>query len=631
MKKFVNDPQQFVPAEMLKGIAAANPGKLKYVPAYNLIMRADMPSDDKVSIIQGSDSGHEPAHVMAVGPGMPDAACPGDVFAAPPSDYVYETSKLMNSKKGVLHIINNYTGDRMAFDMGRELRRGRGHPHRHGHRRRRRRGQGLDLHGRAARRGRELLRDQGARRGLGQGCGARRSGGAGRARQLGHALDGRRADLVHAAGEGLAALRDRRRRDRDGRRASTASRAAGARSCAARTRSSTRCSAPSYDLPYKSGDEVAVMVNGLGGTPISELYLIYGRVHEQLEGKGIEPGALLRRRVLHVARHGRLLAHVVRLDGELKELLAAPARDRHAHLLGSGRRHRASRLIPGDPRPGVRASLRRRRVQRVQRSHVGCGAGGGRRARVAGDHPDVAQDREVGRRRGALQDVPRDGRRPAGAGHAAPRPLPRPGVDHDVPADRLELGALRRLAPGRRREHAPDGRGGGGGRALRRPGRGRDRDGARRRGRRRLRGGRRSAPGRGVRRVHRADGRLRLRAGDRHGARALRRQAGSDAGAGDGARRPAPDPDGAARRHRPPGRPVPGPDRARLRQGEHLDGAQDHVHRLVPRLPRGEPNEAPTRRRCSRPCTRRVQATAAQHIRMFGSAGKAAATRVAAP
>ncbi|MEP6642203.1 MAG: dihydroxyacetone kinase subunit DhaK, partial [Gaiellales bacterium] len=120
MKKFVNDPQNFVP-EMLKGIAAANPTTLRYVPAYNLIMRSDMPSDDKVSIIQGSGSGHEPAHVMAVGPGMLDAACPGDVFAAPPSDYVYETSKLMNSKKGVLHIINNYTGDRMAFDMGKEL------------------------------------------------------------------------------------------------------------------------------------------------------------------------------------------------------------------------------------------------------------------------------------------------------------------------------------------------------------------------------------------------------------------------------------------------------------------------------------------------------------------------------
>jgi phosphoenolpyruvate---glycerone phosphotransferase subunit DhaK len=120
MKKFVNDPKQFVP-EMLRGIALANPDTLRYVPEYNLIMRADAPRDDKVSIVQGSGSGHEPAHVMVVGRGMLDAACPGDVFAAPPMDYVYETTKLLNSPKGVLHLINNYTGDRMAFDMGREM------------------------------------------------------------------------------------------------------------------------------------------------------------------------------------------------------------------------------------------------------------------------------------------------------------------------------------------------------------------------------------------------------------------------------------------------------------------------------------------------------------------------------
>ena len=120
MKKFVNDPQQFVP-EMLKGIELANPGKLKYVPEYNLIMRTDAPRDDKVSVVQGSGSGHEPAHVMVVGKGMLDAACPGNVFAAPPMDYVLETSKLLNTPKGVLHLINNYTGDRMAFDMGKEM------------------------------------------------------------------------------------------------------------------------------------------------------------------------------------------------------------------------------------------------------------------------------------------------------------------------------------------------------------------------------------------------------------------------------------------------------------------------------------------------------------------------------
>src|SRR5947209_17927300 len=119
MKKFVNDPRDFVP-EMLKGIALANPGTLKYVPEYNLIMRADAPRDDKVSIIQGSGSGHEPAHVMIVGKGMLDAACPGGVFAAPPMDFVLETFKLLDTPKGVLHLSINFTGDRMEVVMGRE-------------------------------------------------------------------------------------------------------------------------------------------------------------------------------------------------------------------------------------------------------------------------------------------------------------------------------------------------------------------------------------------------------------------------------------------------------------------------------------------------------------------------------
>ena len=75
MRKFVNDPKQFVP-EMLKGIALANRAELRYVPEYNLIMRVDAPSDRKVSIVQGSGSGHEPAHVMLVGKGMLDALVP---------------------------------------------------------------------------------------------------------------------------------------------------------------------------------------------------------------------------------------------------------------------------------------------------------------------------------------------------------------------------------------------------------------------------------------------------------------------------------------------------------------------------------------------------------------------------
>src|SRR6516164_8909887 len=102
---------------MLKGVELANSGKLRYVPEYNLIMRVDAPDPGKVSVVQGSGSGHEPAHVMVVGKGMLDAACPGDVFAAPPMDYLLETTKLLASPRGVLHLVNNYTGDRMAFEM----------------------------------------------------------------------------------------------------------------------------------------------------------------------------------------------------------------------------------------------------------------------------------------------------------------------------------------------------------------------------------------------------------------------------------------------------------------------------------------------------------------------------------
>ena len=324
MKKFVNDPQQFVP-EMLKGIAAANPGKLKYVPAYNLIMRTDMPSDDKVSIIQGSGSGHEPAHVMAVGPGMLDAACPGDVFAAPPSDYVYETSKLMNSKKGVLHIINNYTGDRMAFDMGREL------------------AEAEDI-----KIGTVIVDDDVAVKDSTYTVGRRGVAGnffvikaLGAASAKGAELDdlialGERVNSVTrsmgvaltsctppAKGSPLFEIGD-----------DEIEMGVGIHGEPGRKREQLRSSneiidemldAVVTDLPYKSGDEVAVMVNGLGGTPISELYLIYGHVHEQLEGKGIKPvRSYVGEYCTSLDMAGCSLT-LVRLDNELKELLEAPA------------------------------------------------------------------------------------------------------------------------------------------------------------------------------------------------------------------------------------------------------------------------------------------------------------------
>ena len=120
MKKFVNDPENFVP-EFMAGVIAANSDLLEALPEFQLIKRKDRPAAGKVSIVQGSGSGHEPAHVMAVGPGMLSAACQGPVFAAPPVDACLETIKSVATDAGVLVLVNNYQGDRMAWDMACEM------------------------------------------------------------------------------------------------------------------------------------------------------------------------------------------------------------------------------------------------------------------------------------------------------------------------------------------------------------------------------------------------------------------------------------------------------------------------------------------------------------------------------
>lgn len=324
MKKFVNNPQDYVP-EMLRGIALANPDTLKYVPEYNLIMRTDAPRDDKVSIVQGSGSGHEPAHVMAVGKGMLDAACPGDVFAAPPMDYVYETTKLLASQKGVLLLVNNYTGDRMAFDMSQELSQA----------------DGLNV--------RTLIIDDDVsvkdstytvgRRGVAGNFFVMKAVGA--ASEQGADLDelvriGEKVNSVTrtmgmaltactppAKGSPLFDLGDDEMEmgvGIHGEPGRSREKLASANEIIDQMLEAVRS-----DLPYESGDNVALMINGLGGTPISELYLLYGRAHQVLTDQGIN----VRRN--YVGEYCTSLdmagasVTLVRLDDEIDGLLSAPA------------------------------------------------------------------------------------------------------------------------------------------------------------------------------------------------------------------------------------------------------------------------------------------------------------------
>ena len=324
MKKFVNDPQRFVP-EMMEGIALANPDALTYVPEFNLLMRADSPREDKVSIVQGSGSGHEPAHVMIVGKGMLDAACPGDVFAAPPMDYVYEAAKRLATPKGVLLLVNNYTGDRMAFDMGKEMAESEGV-----------KVEILTINDDVA------VKDSTytvGRRGVAgnffviKACGAAAEQGAeldeviriGKkvndvTRTMGVALT---ACTPPAKGSPLFDLGD-----------DEVEMGVGIHGEPGRERQKIRSAdeiadelleAVVSDLPYSSGDRVALMINGLGGTPISELYILYRRAHQQLAERGITVGRSYVNEYCTALDMAGASLTLVQLDDEIEALLAAPA------------------------------------------------------------------------------------------------------------------------------------------------------------------------------------------------------------------------------------------------------------------------------------------------------------------
>src|SRR5437763_1651727 len=120
MKKLINMPDAVV-QDALHGVEAAHGDRLRvsYSPA--LVVRRDAPVQGKVGIISGGGSGHEPMHGGFVGPGMLDAACPGEVFTSPTPDQMLEATKAVDGGAGVLHVVKNYTGDVMNFEMAADL------------------------------------------------------------------------------------------------------------------------------------------------------------------------------------------------------------------------------------------------------------------------------------------------------------------------------------------------------------------------------------------------------------------------------------------------------------------------------------------------------------------------------
>lgn len=119
MKKIINNPDNVVD-EMLDGMAASQPEYLTRLKGFEIMVRTTK-KENKVALVSGGGSGHEPAHAGYVGKGMLDAAVAGPVFTSPTPDQIYEAVKAVDTGKGVLLVIKNYSGDVMNFEMAAEM------------------------------------------------------------------------------------------------------------------------------------------------------------------------------------------------------------------------------------------------------------------------------------------------------------------------------------------------------------------------------------------------------------------------------------------------------------------------------------------------------------------------------
>lgn len=323
MKKLINSPESVV-KDALAGMAAAHPNLIKvhYDPDY--IVRADAPVQGKVGVISGGGSGHEPMHGGFVGMGMLDAACPGAVFTSPVPDQMLEATKAVNGGKGVLHIVKNYTGDVMNFEMAAEMAAAEGIEvaavvtnddvavkdslYTAG-----RRGVGVTvllekIVGAAAQAGADLA----AVKAL-----AEKVNNQGRS--MGMALTS--CTVPHAGKPTFDLPEDEMEigigiHGEPGR---TRMKIASAAEIA------EMLATPILDdLPFKSGDNVLAFVNGMGGTPLIELYLMYNELNKILSGKGITISRKLVGSYITSLEMAGCSFTLVKLDDELTRFWDAP-------------------------------------------------------------------------------------------------------------------------------------------------------------------------------------------------------------------------------------------------------------------------------------------------------------------
>ncbi|GAA3032548.1 dihydroxyacetone kinase subunit DhaK [Streptosporangium longisporum] len=320
VKKLINDAGTVVP-DALRGVAAAHPG-LRVDVDNQIVFRASGPRTGKVGLVSGGGSGHEPLHGGFVGYGMLDAACAGEVFTSPVPDQMIEATSAVDGGAGVLHIVKNYTGDVLNFRMAAELSAEEGV-----------RVESVLVDDDVA--VRDSLYTAG-RRGTGATLFVEKIAGAlaetgaplaevarvarevnARSRSFGIALS---SCTTPAAGRPTFELSD-----------TEVELGIGIHGEPGRTRSALRparelvdlaMDALHEDLPL-SGD-LLVMVNGMGGTPLIELYIAYAAVADHLAGRGARAARCLVGNYVTSLDMQGFSVSVCRLDDELTGLWDAP-------------------------------------------------------------------------------------------------------------------------------------------------------------------------------------------------------------------------------------------------------------------------------------------------------------------
>ncbi|NPV46121.1 MAG: dihydroxyacetone kinase subunit DhaK [Armatimonadetes bacterium] len=326
MKKLINDPEAFV-EETLEGILAAHPGHLKRVPGTPRgLMRADGPVPGKVAIATGGGSGHIPVFLGYVGPGLCDGVSIGNVFSSPSVEAMVEVTKAIHGGAGVLYLYGNYSGDIMNFDMAAEI---------------------CEMEGTrvATVRARDdvisaPVADKLRRRAVAGLFFAYKIAGA-RAEEMASleevvataekAVENTRSMgvalspcTIPAVGKPTFTLGEDEMElgmGIHGEQGLERSKLMTADEVA--TIMTERVLA---DLPFGSGDEVSVLINGLGATPPEELYILYRRVHQILQERNI---AVVKAFVGEYATSMEMAGasvSLLKLDDELKRCLLAPAR-----------------------------------------------------------------------------------------------------------------------------------------------------------------------------------------------------------------------------------------------------------------------------------------------------------------